>query len=112
MHGPREPQYVVPGILQGLLQLGNIDLSSRPVVHNPNGSYSTVDSTSWKVPGRGEVLMPQVVGGRVVDARAALAHFLKTGQNLGTFASPAAANRYAKRLHNEQAIAYAAAGGR
>lgn len=112
MHGPREPQFIIPGIVGAMLAMGNIPLDARPVVHNPDGSISTVDSTSFAIPGRGEVLIPQVVGNQVVSPRDALAAFLRTGKNLGAFKTSAAADRYAQALHREQAIAYAAGGGR
>lgn len=109
MHAPlNSQQFIVPGTWPGLLKTGNIDLTRRPVVHNPDGSISTVKSASFGI-GGGEVLAPQVVGRQVVSAAMALAHLLSTGQNLGTFDTPAHANRYAVGLHNAQARMY---GGR
>jgi hypothetical protein len=94
----------------GLLVPGNINLARRPVVHNKDGSISTVRSFSIGTP-RGEVLIPQVVGGGVVPVPVAIRHYKLTGQHLGIFASPAAANRYAIYLHNQQARRYGAALG-
>lgn len=108
------PVFVIPGGAPGLVVAGNIDLTARPIVRNGDGSISTVKSTSWNVPVRLkggirnlEVLMPEVVGNRVVSARQALAVFRSTGQHLGMFDTVAHANSYAQRLHVWQAKFYA-----
>ncbi len=108
------PVFVIPGGAPGLVVPGNIDLTSRPIVRNRDGSVSTVKSTSWNVAVnvKGgirnlEVLMPEVIGNRVVSAQAALAHFRSSGQHLGMFDTVAHANSYAIRLHNWQAKFYA-----
>lgn len=112
MHDPGVNEaFRLPGNWPGLLRAGNINLDRRPIVHNRNGSYSTVDSTSFNVGGH-EVLLPQVVDGKVVSALQALREYFRTGGNLGTFANVKAADRYAEQLHNQQALAYAAAAGR
>jgi hypothetical protein len=89
----------------GLLSPGNIDLHSRPVVTNPDGSISTVRSISIGTPD-GTVLIPTVVGDRVVSNDEAVAHYRATGQHLGMFADEAAANAYANTLHEDQAREY------
>jgi hypothetical protein len=101
--------FVVPGSWPGLVVKGNINLWQQPVIRNPNGSYSTVKSTSWrepiKVPSVGvvelEVLMPEVLPGHssTVSATGALSAFRRTGRHLGAFASVAWANAYADALH-------------
>lgn len=93
---------VLPDAWRGMVKPGNLDLGDRPTVHNKNGSVSTVRSVSFNVGGR-EVLMPEVIGNRVVSPQQALAHYLGTGQNLGTFTTPKAADRYAMMLHLAQA---------
>jgi hypothetical protein len=98
--------YTTPGRHYGMVKPGNLNLNKRPVVRNPDGSVSTVKSVSWGVGGR-EVLMPEVVGNKVVGPRAALRNYQRTGQNLGTFTSPKAANVYAQGLHQSQAAKYA-----
>lgn len=98
--------YVLPGQHQGLVKPGNIDLNSRPTVHNADGSISTVKSISFGI-GNYEVLVPQVVGDQVVGPKQALQHYQTTGKHLGVFASPASANKYAEALHLEQAAKYA-----
>lgn len=89
-----------------LITPGNIDLAHRPRVRNRDGSISTVRSASFGTD-QGEVLVPMVVGGRVVSVPAAIAHYFKTGEHLGVFRTPAAATAYAKRLHRAQADAIA-----
>jgi TP901 family phage tail tape measure protein len=91
---------------KGLIEPGNIDLLHRKVARNKDGSISTVKSFSIGTD-KGETLIPQVVGGKVVSKEAAIKRFQRTGENLGTFSSIAAANAYAKVLHNEQAKFYA-----
>ena len=57
---------------------------------------------------KGEVLVPGVGDGKTYPSRQlttkeALDQYKKTGSNLGTFKSPAAANAYAQKLHVDQA---------
>jgi hypothetical protein len=91
---------------QGLLVPGNIDIHDRPVVQNSDGSISTVRSISIGTD-QGEVLIPTVVGNKVVSNEEAIAHYKQTGQHLGIFDNEADATAYAQSLHNEQAQEYA-----
>lgn len=90
---------------KGLLEPGNIDIHNRPIVHNPDGSISTVRSISVGTD-RGEVLIPTVVGDRVVSNDDAIRHYQQTGENLGYFDNADDATVYAKALHEEQAKEY------
>lgn len=89
----------------GLRAPGNIDIHHRPVVHNADGSYSTVLSFSIGTP-QGEVLIPRVVGGKVVSEKDATRHYMQTGEHLGIFDTPQHATAYAKSLHEHQAREY------
>jgi hypothetical protein len=90
----------------GMLEPGNIDLTNRPVVHNPDGSISTVASRSYDFDGK-EVLLPTISDdGRVLNDQEAQDQFLKTGKHLGIFSSPEAATAYAQQLHEDQQKLY------
>ncbi len=81
---------------------GNIDLSKRPKVKNPDGSISTVRSMGVNVDGI-EVLIPTVSDdGRVMDDEEAYQTFRKTGKHLGKFKTVEDAERYGQVLHEMQ----------
>lgn len=89
-----------------LLERGNIDLHHRPVVHNRDGSVSTVRSITVGVGPRRYALLPTVVGKRVVSNDQAIRHFLRTGRHLGIFRSELDADLFARSLHEQQAQEY------
>lgn len=86
---------------RGQVENGNIDLASRPGVKNADGSESTVRSMSFN-DGKGrEVLVPTVVGGKVVSDDEAIANYRKTGQHMGVFSNPQDATAYAQKVHKD-----------
>lgn len=95
-------QYSVAGQHRGMLSPGNIDLTNRPDVTNPDGTHSSVRSMSINVDGA-EVLVPTVSeDGRVMSDEEAIQQYMKTGRHLGKFSTPEEATAYAQQLHLQQ----------
>lgn len=90
---------------KGLVEPGNLDLNSRKVLKNDDGSISTESSMSFEENGK-EVLIPTVVNGNRLSEEAAVQHYRKTGEHLGKFETPADADAYANKLHDEQDAVY------
>lgn len=103
---PKGRARFVVGRPRGLLRIGNIDLYRRPSVRAPEGGCSSVRSVFWGIDGA-QVLMPTVVGNRVVSDRAALQEYFRTGRHLGIFNSVNNARIYSRTLHLQQARIYA-----
>ncbi len=96
------PQY------QGLHTPGNIDLTNRPVVYNPEtGNHSTVWSMGIGLDNGKEALIPRVSDeGKILSQKEAIEQFRKTRKHLGIFHSKEAANDYAEQLHRQQEQQY------
>ena len=83
--------------------LGNIDLSRRPSVPNPEGGYSTVFSESGGLrPDGPEMLYPRVVDGRILSSDEAWQHALNTGETLGIYPNVASADAAGQQIHRQQ----------
>lgn len=77
------------------------NLFERPVLNNPDGSYSTTSSMSIGTP-KGEVLIPTVIDGKRLSDADAIKHYEQTDEHLGVFDTPAHADAYAQKLHEAQ----------
>jgi len=98
-------QTAISGQFPGLLQPGNIDLTTRPNVANADGSHSSVRSMSFQDrKGGPEILIPTVSeDGRIMTEDEAIAQYKRTGKHLGQFTNPDTATDYAQKLHEQQA---------
>lgn len=94
-----------PAMPANTVEPGNINLDARPVVRNADGSISTERSFSFEEDGV-EILIPTVFGGAVHSEDEAVAHYRETGEHLGKFSTPAAAEAYAETLHKRQDAFY------
>jgi hypothetical protein len=92
------------------LEEGNIDLYNRPLVKNPDGSTSTVRSITVGMDGRHYVLPTVHPEGRIMSNDEAVDYFKKTGQHLGAFDDPKAADDFAEQLHKQQEMFYGLGG--
>jgi len=99
------PNLADPSYGPDVIEKGNIDLHHRPVVKNSDGSISTVRSVSFGTD-QGEVLVPTVIDGKIVNDKEAFDHYKKTGEHLGIFKTAEAADKYAEELHKAQEAEY------
>lgn len=107
-----EPEVPAGGVKpEGLLEEGNIDLHERPVVKNPDGSYSTVNTYGFSLDGGRVINVPGVDGTRQLTSDEALEQYKKTGKHLGIFKDKDSANKAAKQLHLDQEREYAPKAG-
>lgn len=104
--GAALPAVVTPGAGDrpgGMVERGNIDLTTRPEVQNGDGSVSTVRSITVEADGR-YFLIPTVTDdGRVIGDEEAVAAFGESGRHLGAFDSEETATAYAQTLSADQA---------
>lgn len=97
-----------PAAPPGMVTKGTIDLTTRPIVKNADGTVSTVRSISIEEDGK-EILIPTVADdGHVMSDKEATAAYdasVKAGspRHLGVFNDAKSADTYAEQLHNQQA---------
>jgi len=83
-----------------------LDLNDRRVYRGGEDDYRTENSISIGTD-LGEVLIPTVVNGQQLTEDEAIRHYEQTGEHLGVFSSPGAADHYADALHLRQEKHYA-----
>jgi len=95
-----------------MIEPGNIDLTTRPIVHNKDGSYSTVysytvpfdegsaDESWFNIPGVAED------GSRQLTEQEAVEQFKRSKKHLGRYADKDSAVKAAESLHEDQAQEY------
>lgn len=91
----------------GAIEPGNIDLSRRPHVMNPDGSVSTVRSMGVGFDGPDgkvkEYLIPTVSDdGHLLTGKQAIEQFKATGKHLGVYATPEESTKAALAIHRDQ----------
>lgn len=95
---------------KGQIEAGNIDLQHRPIVHNVDGSISTVYSTvrGFDEDGREkQIVIPRVSDdGRILSENEAAQEYLRTHKHLGKFDNAEDASAFAEALHQQQAQRY------
>ena len=103
---PTPPEHQVEYTSEdGLIEAGTIDVEKRIVVDNKDGSKSTEKSFSVGFDGK-QVLIPQVVNGKMLSKKEAIEHYKKTNEHLGKFDTTESADKFAVKLHEEQAERY------
>lgn len=87
----------------GIVQPGNLDPYNRPIYKHPNDEgYGTTYSMSFEDEDGTNVLIPQIVNGKMLTQKQAIDHYRKTGEHFGKFKTWQDADRYAEKLHNSQ----------
>ena len=87
------------------IEPGNIDLNSRPVVKNKDGSISTERSIIIEEDGEC-ILIPTVVDGEIVSDEEAIEHYHRTNQHHGKYDNLKDAEKDARRLSDIQRKRY------
>lgn len=86
----------------GAIEPGNMDLSRRPHVKNPEGSTSTVRSMGVNLNGK-EYLIPTVSEkGYIMDDDEAIDEFYRTGKHMGVYGSPDETSAAGHAIHLDQ----------
>lgn len=86
---------------QGMAIPGNINLNNRPRVKMPGGGYQTVYTMSAGIDNGKTALIPRIVNGKLLSEKEAFDHFRKSGEHMGIFHSPEAADIYDEKIHKQ-----------
>lgn len=103
---PRADGGSINDLQLGMVEPGNIDLSARPMVRNPDNTYSTLRSIGVNLGGLEYVLPTVSDDGRNLTADEATNEYRRTGRHLGSFRSPDLADDWATKVHEGQAMRY------
>jgi hypothetical protein len=85
------------------VEIGNLDPYHRKIYKHPNDNgYGTTYSMSFEDENKLNVLIPQIVDGKMLTKEQAIEHYKKTGESFGKFKTWQDADKYAEALHNSQ----------
>jgi hypothetical protein len=94
------PRSAAPPRPVGMRNPGTINLTGRPIIPTPGQpGYHSSEISFSRGTDQGEVLVPQVVNGRVLSQDEAWQHYLNTGEHMGIFDTPEHADAYAEQVH-------------
>ena len=82
-------------------EVGNIDVSKRGPVPTGGGQVATVRSIGIEENGE-HIVIPTVVGNKIVSDDEAVQHYHETGEYLGKFKDQASADTFAQTLHESE----------
>ena len=99
-----EDRDAVGALEPGMVEAGNVDLYAQPIVQNPDGTSSTVDSMGFEEDGL-HYLLPSVTpdGRHLSDTAMVFAAFKRTNRHLGIFKTREASDTYGAKLHEDYA---------
>lgn len=89
------------------IDLPTLDLSKRKAYKNPDGTISTILTTSFNVDGKEYVVPTMLPDGTKMSPKEAFDHFMLSGEHLGSFKTVDEATAYAKALSQAQGTRYA-----
>lgn len=108
----RASDSIIGGQIFGMVKKGNLDPFNRPILNNETGEvlppgsdvsrlkdYSTMSTITIEDDKGVTILIPTVVDGKRLTEKEAIAHYQKTGEHFGQFASEDAAERYDGIMH-------------
>jgi hypothetical protein len=92
---------------RGMIRAGNIDLRNRPIIHNKDGSVSTLRAFTVQDDQGHTILLPSVdANGKPLSMPEARRYWQARGQSLGVFDTEANAEAYESTMHDLLAEQY------